>query len=219
LFIGDVDKFWTNGYINVLLDKEISKCVAIYDSSNNLKFAINSDMHNPEEVASPCDFTVDETNGILYILDDYNPGIQLFSLKSGSYIGKIRTPPDIHCIEMVAPSYLLMYNNAEADYNPKENSTLYLYDTENKKMVDCGYMGNNSRNYMSFYLSGQVFFPNFSTPLKSLFLNEGVTDTIFELNVNNKKIQKTPVVICDFGSSALSANPPNQEEDAYSGFK
>lgn len=89
--IGNIDKIQADDSTIYILDINISKGVFKYSRNGNYIQQIGNIGSGPGEYIKPFDFTLDQKNRIIYILDGPKQRINKYEMTSGKYLGHFKS--------------------------------------------------------------------------------------------------------------------------------
>jgi len=127
--IGNIDKMQRYKNLIVIMDGHKSKGVFIFSIEGQFIRKIGGIGNGPEEYSNPEDFTIDDINGLIYILDSEAKKINKYNLIDGKYLASIslKTNSSVNCIQFVKNK---LYADAYFYESSKENYILQEIDLQ-----------------------------------------------------------------------------------------
>jgi len=184
--LGYINKFVTYKDYFLILDTRISKGVFVFDRQGKFLQRIGDIGEGPEEYQEPFDFTINEEDGLIYIIDGKTHRIYTYRLPDGEFVESVKLKDD----NII--SYYIQYYNGKlyADANnyreTNEDYMLREIDLKSGKQAAC-WLSNERYNkgYNGrFGNSGYSVAPNpfYSSPFSGPKFVQSFMDTIISIN-------------------------------------
>ncbi len=198
--IGEITKITEFNNRIIVFDKQITNSVFVYDSKGKYIFRTNKG-EGPTEVLSIDDFSIDEINNQLFVLDNGSMSIKKYDLNNGNFISSFKLN-DIHvAMSNLNNNSVLLSNSFLAATNSHSNSKIISLDLVGEPGQ---YLKNyipvtfeKSDSFFQFLDSGIGFIKFDSTTLFS----EGFGNKIYQLSNTDGSVLSSLEI--DFGKNGL----------------
>lgn len=209
--IGKINKIEEYNNNLVILDRNISKSIFIFDKSGQFLSKIGANGSGPGEFTSISDYTIDHENNIIYVLDDNTQFISIFNLEDGEFVNRIDIKKDdiksynLQYVDGVLYADVFHQGNKR---NRRNNSILRTIDIETGITIDLFLnVEMHNKGFDDTYLTGRgVFFSRHRNPVFIQMFG----DTIISLSNN----QITPHIVLNSKYLIVKENLEKSKQNA-----
>ncbi len=194
-FIGTYDKINIIDDIIYIMDKSITYSIFAFDLDGKFLWKIAALGEGPEEYIELRDFTVSKDSETLDLLDYGGRKIMKFDKKTGELKEKVKFDRSVVFVafEKIGDLYLFIHGNECGSLNECYNFTFL------NKNLDVIKKNNPINKFLKSYdYSG---FNHFSRNENNIFFTEIFNDTIYKVNINEKKLSAAYII--DFGKNKV----------------
>jgi len=172
-----------------VFDSAMAKCLFLFDKKGNFIRQISRTGQGPGEYLRLSDFTVDKTNGLVYILDDALQRISAFKISDGSFVNSVNLQNDnggsfyLQCVDGKMYADMNLVSNSREDYMLRE------IDINTGKQLG-GWLRNELYNKgFSYKTSGHIVSSNpfYRLPYSGVKFAGFFSDTIISIDKTSIK--------------------------------